>query len=157
MLGRGKLRNAWPEECTAFLLSLVPDCTLSYSDIAERLNLKFGTALTRSAILGKAQRLGLCKRAPPRTGRSITSVQAAKKRQNEKRKAERWAANPDLALRAERILEKRKIRAEFLARGAKPTSREYRMHLPRLPDMSKAELRDMLADAVRNTARMELA
>jgi GcrA cell cycle regulator len=40
--------------------------SLSYSEIADAINLKFGTNYSRSAVLGRARRMGLGDAGPPR-------------------------------------------------------------------------------------------
>jgi hypothetical protein len=65
----------------------------------------------------------------------------------------------------ERLREKRKRQKRAATRpvnavainvqsGTSKTAPVYRNQLPRLPEMSKNQLRDMLAEAVRNTAEM---
>lgn len=46
---------------------------------------------------------------------------------------------------------KKEIRAQFLASGVSKTSVAYRKHLPPMPEMSKAEMRAMLTQAMQNT------
>lgn len=118
----------------------------SFRDMVGYINRNFGTDYTRSSLIGRAHRMGYKRPAPV--------ARAATKQRNLSKKAEgkRWKAEPS----AERKAEKKQIRASFVAKGTSKTSRDYRIHLPKLPEMSRSELRAMLSDAVRNTALMEV-
>ena len=50
--------------------------------------------------------------------------------------------------------QKRQVRTQFRAQGASVYSAAYRKHMPRVPEMTKGELRAMLQQAVQNTAAM---
>lgn len=51
--------KAWCDESVAMLRKLWPDTIISAQGIANKINSKFGTSFSRSAILGKANRIGL--------------------------------------------------------------------------------------------------
>lgn len=112
---------------------------------------------TRNAVLGKVFRLGLEKR-PERIRPAIHRPSSPRpRRQRDAYEMERIREK-----QRERYNERRAARAgeqkAYLSRCKAPkTSAEYRNHLPIMPDMSKTELRAMLAAAVMNTAAMEQA
>jgi GcrA cell cycle regulator len=54
--------NWAPAHCAA--LRTYAAKNLSYSEIADAINLKFGTNYSRSAVLGRARRMGLCDTSP---------------------------------------------------------------------------------------------
>lgn len=122
----------------------------SATRIAARLN------CSRNAVIGKVTRLGL-----PEPGsklpvvrdmsyiRQIPEVKAAKRRERERiyAKVRREKQKHD-------IKTKREIRQRFLERGASPYSAAYRKHLPPMPEMSKSQMRAMLAQALENTAAL---
>jgi GcrA cell cycle regulator len=56
--------NWAPAHCAA--LRTYAAKNLSYSEIADAINLKFGTNYSRSAVLGRARRMGLCDVSPPK-------------------------------------------------------------------------------------------
>lgn len=110
--------------------------------------------VSRGKVMGKIWRLGLpeplrklpvlidysyrkqCKEIDwaARRERARANERAYRARQNEKRKQE--------------------VRQNLVARGMPKGSVSYRKHLPQLPEMSKAQLREMLAQAVQNTAAL---
>lgn len=110
---------------------------------------------TRNAVLGKVFRLGLEKRAErirpaicrpstpgPRRQRSSYEWDLIRERQRERYNERRAARSGE--------------QKTFLKNCKAPkTSAAYRNHLPIMPDMTKTELRAMLATAVANTAAME--
>ena len=55
--------NWAPAHCAA--LRKYADKDMSYSEIADAINLKFGTNYSRSAVIGRARRMGLLGAAPP--------------------------------------------------------------------------------------------
>lgn len=139
------------------LSNLIATTTLSFSEITATINATFKMSYTRNAILGRAYRLNHCITRPPLPPEKRAERERERLiRYNEKKKAQRWAAKPWLAKRAERAAEQKRIRAMFDASGTPRTSPGYRKHLPKLPEMSRTELRSMLADAMRNTAAMEV-
>jgi len=132
----GILRRLWGDGYSASLIGLQIGCT-------------------RNAVLGKVFRLGLEKRPErirpaihrPSTPRPRRRRDAYEMERIREKQRERYNER-----RAERSGEQR----TFLKNCKAPkTSAAYRNHLPIMPDMSKAELRAMLAAAVANTASME--
>ena len=153
----GTTNKAWPQEHSDELVRLLQLSELSFAEIAEQMNADLGTNYSRDAVLGRAWRMNHCKARPPVSPEmQAQRKQARITRGAAKRKAERWAAKPWLANRAECATEKKRIRAQFAASGTPKTSRAYRMHLPKIPEMTKTELRAMLTNAVQNTAAMEV-
>lgn len=111
---------------------------------------------SRGAIIGKISRLGLPppqKKLPVIIDRSYTrhvspAEIAERKRKKRLYDAKRWEERKLL------IETKREVRQRFLADGASPYSAAYRKHLPPMPEMSKAQMRAMLAQALQNTAAL---
>jgi hypothetical protein len=125
----------------------------TYSVVAASINSKHQTSYSRSACIGRAKRTAASKLAPVKvipesTNRTRHQIKA------DKRKAKRWAANPSLAFRAQRIEERKQYRVSMVVRGFSKTSPGYRKQLPRIGDMTKTELRSMLSTAVQNTANL---
>ena len=151
----------WPQEHSDMLSNLLKTTSLSFAEIQAQMNAALKTSYTRNAILGRAYRMNHCITRPP----VAPEIRAQRKRErlirlNEEKRKRRWAAKPWLAQRAERTKERaeeaKRVRAAFDASGASRTSAGYRKHLPKLPEMSRSELRGMLADAMRNTAALEV-
>ena len=127
------------------LSNLIATTALSFSEITSTINATFKTAYTRNAILGRAYRLNHCVTRPPLPPEKRAERERERLiRYNEKKRAKRWAAKPWLANRAERSAEQKRVRAMFDASGTPRTSPGYRKHLPKLPEMSRTELRSML-------------
>jgi len=138
----------WTNEQVGLLTKLWAD---GYS--ASLIGLQIG--YTRNAVLGKVFRLGLEKRAErirpviykpaaprPRRHRDAYQMERIRERQRERyneRKASRAGEQ----------------KAYLKNCKAPKTSAAYRNHLPIMPDMTKNQLRAMLAAAVINTAAME--
>lgn len=61
-------------DINARLCELHPDNTLSFRDIAARLNEEFGTTLTRHACIGRADRLKFAKRPSPILPKKQTAI-----------------------------------------------------------------------------------
>lgn len=142
--------SIWKPEHNNALRSLVEGGDLSFAGIAAALNELFGTSYTRNAAIGRAGRMGLCQ--PQQIGRSAWAIENARQRDRlKKRKRAKSYVPSDVAGRAER---KKQNLALFQATGTSPTSPAYRKHLPYLPEMTKTELRAMLATAAANTALM---
>ena len=159
---RKKAVNGWPDEHSDWLRSALDAKGVSYAGLAWQMNRTFGTTYSRNALIGRALRMGLCKPSLPRLSNPVSKAS----RVAAKRKAKRWAANPALAMRAQRRTpeqikdSERERRENFAIMKSRntTTSREYRMYLPRIPaDTPKSVLRNMLTEAVRNTAAMEEA
>ena len=148
----------WPSAHSDMLSRLIATTSLSFAEITTQMNAAFATSYTRNAILGKVYRMGQCNTRPPVTPEEqALKARARITRRSNKKKAERWLAKPSLAERAKRAEEQKRVRAMFDATGTSRTSPGYRKHFPRLPEMSRSELRGMLADAMRNTAAMEVS
>jgi len=157
---RKKPINGWPDEHSEWLRSALTANVISYSGLDWRMSKELGTTYSRNALIGRAQRMGLCKPSLPQLSNPVSKAS----RLAAKRKAKRWALKPALAMRAprrtpEQIRDAERERRENFAimkSRNTTTSREYRMYLPRIPeDTSKSALRDMIAEAVRNTAAMQ--
>jgi GcrA cell cycle regulator len=64
---RGETGTLWPEDRRAVLVELCNDPTeISYAIITKRLNERFGTEYTRSAVIGCASRMGFRQRELPK-------------------------------------------------------------------------------------------
>jgi hypothetical protein len=133
---------------------------LSFTEVAKRMNAEFGTNYTRNACIGRAQRMGVAGKL--KRGRKPKELVAKERKlnsqlRNQRKKAERWAAKPWLAEREWLRKEREESSKRVMATCKSKTSPTYRNHLPRAPEMSKTELRAMLASAIQNTAAMEPA
>jgi len=102
--------------------------------------------VTRNSVLGKVHRLGLEQRAPTpirfQSPERRREIYASRARERDRIKKEKKRA----AIKAK----KRAI--EWSAQGLSKTSPTYRDQLPRIGTKTRNELREMLAQAVRNTA-----
>ena len=139
---------AWTDEQIGTLTRLWAD---GYS--ASLIGARIG--YTRNAVLGKVFRLGLEKRAE-RIRPAIHKPNAPRPR----RYRDAYQMERIREKQRERYNERRAARAgeqkAYLSRCKAPkTSAAYRNHLPVMPDMSKTQLRAMLAAAVINTAALE--
>jgi len=111
---------------------------------------------SRNSVIGKVTRLKL---PPPAEKlpviadreyvRQLPEVSLKKRRERERRYARARSERRKHCFDA-----KKEVRAQFIARGATTTSAAYRKHLPPLPEMSKGQLRAMLAQALENTAAL---
>ena len=119
---------------------------------------RIGVALdmSRCAVMGKIARLSL----PVPAEKLPVIIDYSYRRQCsvENREARREKARlNEMAYRDRRrnsLKTKQDVRAQFLARGSTTTSPEYRKHLPPAPEMTKVQLRAMLAQAIQNTAAL---
>lgn len=131
------LTKMWAEGYSATRISMSLDCT-------------------RCAIIGKINRLGLPE--PKKKLPTIRDMAYAKRLPEVTLKKRRIRENRYAKARRERrkycLETKRELRQEFLARGTSPYSAAYRKHLPPAPEMSKSQMRDMLAQAMQNTAAL---
>ncbi len=57
--GRNPELDKWPAEHSAMLKELVESQEYSFTEITAKINFQFGTSYTRSAIIGRAGRMGL--------------------------------------------------------------------------------------------------
>lgn len=154
--------RVWPDEHVEALKSIF-STNLSFAEMAARLNAQLGTNYSRSAIIGRSQRLGFRNPVPNRKPNGSSSRLEYHRLVGVRRREARWAANPMLRVHYERKLEREKYREQVRAEGIKrslahgdsKTSAGYRKFLPRIGELSKDELRAMLAEAVQNTAAME--
>jgi hypothetical protein len=155
-MGRRSVRGPakpWPQEHNDYLRQLLADGN-SRSEAATALNETFGTTYTRNACIGRARRLDVAQQGrQPTYSCSEERKAAALLRKREKR----WAADPSLKARYERLQAMKKNREAQIERGSTKTSAEYRRHVPKLANMTRGELRAMLAQACQNTAALEIA
>ncbi len=143
----------WPSEHDEELKRQVDDGR-SYAQAAAFINQKYHTAYSRSACIGRARRM---RNGPKPQKPQPVGMAESRKRTNDKKREKRWAANPSLAQRAQRIKEMKETRAKMLATKTPKTAAAYRKHLPKLRTMTRSELRAMLTQAVQNTAAMEVS
>lgn len=106
---------------------------------------------SRNSVLGKLFRLKtpepMHKKAIVRN-RVYARQPAEITRANARARQQRYQANR----RLEALVG---IRSRLAARGSNRYSAAYRKHLPHLPEMTKGELRAMLAQAFQNTAALQ--
>ncbi len=168
----------WKEEWAEALRRLLAG-GLSHALAASALNDEFGTVFTRNACIGKSRRMGIRSLITP--NRSLIPQQERRQIRNDRRRDERHALRPWLSVlypnhgrskaarardteRRAALLEQQAAKLEqqkenrdlMLRYGAAKTSPAYRKHLPKVADMTRAELRAMLTAAVENTAAMEV-
>lgn len=105
---------------------------------------------SRNAVLGKVHRLELPNRI------IVNSVERTRlsRRRDPLIIAENARARVKRYRDRLRKQNKSEVLAQFRACGSSPYSAAFRKHLPRQPEMTKGELRAMLAQAIANTARM---
>lgn len=145
--------HAWPDNHSDALKRLVA-AGRSYSEAADALNAEFGTAYTRNSCIGRGHRLGIGSQFQTRP---VRSPEEKRRIDNKNRRERRWAKNPDIARRYGQEAREKNNREIFLSRGATTTSAEYRRHIPRISkELTRADLRAMLAQAMQNTAAMEI-
>lgn len=148
-----KSAQKWPPEHDEALKRMLAN-GLSRAEAAIEINRQFGSIYTRNACIGRARRTSL-----PTAARPIPKgpKRSRGERQTVRRREKRWATNPSLQARYERRLEQKRTLALMASKGTPPTAAAYRKHMPRLPDMTKRELRAMLTAAVVATASMAVA
>jgi len=149
MTQANQFASQWTDERIAEITKLWAE---GYS--ATRIGAAMG--ISRSCVIGKVTRLGLpepAEKLPVVTDRVYTrqlaevtraKVNAYYRQYSKKRREERKLM----------METKASIREAMLDRGATKTSAAYRKHLPPMPDMSKGQLRAMLAQAAQNTAAL---
>lgn len=152
----------WPIAHLEALKELI-DRGYSYSHVTARLNHSFGTNHSRNAYIGQMTRFDPSR---PRVRKPGVGAKELGRRYTVKRRERRWAEQPRLAELAQRreakkqreaslrVTEAAQTRVLMRATQTPKTAACYRKHLPRLPEMTKTELRAMLSRAVRNTAAM---
>ena len=153
----------WTDERTKELKALWGQ-GYTASQIGKELGIK------RNAVLGKIWRLrqsetgtDIPSRDPSKSSlhwakyKAQVNARRVQRRRNltpEQREAKRQYER-NYWFKAKKFKQREKRRGEvaklFLRSGCSKTSREYRKHLPHIPEMSKAQLRAMLTEAVRNT------
>lgn len=136
-------KSPWTEERVEQLKALWADGLSS-----TRVGVMMG--LSRNAVIGKVHRLKLPIPALKQEGnrvyaRQVRDDSAWKAKQAERKRS--WRARAKIKAQAE-------ARERSLFHGHSRYSAVYRNLMPKLPPMTKGELRSMLADAVRNTAVM---
>lgn len=144
-------RRAWPAPHCEKLRALVKD-GLTYRDAAARLNGLFGTDYSRNACIGQLRRMGA---RPQRASQPPAGPAVLRQRAIDQKRAKRREAAPRLI--AEQQAREREAAQTLERMRATQTPRTaacYRKHLPHLPEMTKAELRQMLTTAIQNTAAM---
>lgn len=125
---------------------------MSFREIAAAMNENLGTNFSRNAVLGRAHRLNLVRGF-------IRVPRLTREESNARRGARRRESNPNLPAYTPRVYRQpdetsiSNSRA-FTSRLPK-TSAAYRKLLPQIPELSKDELRAMLAAAFQNTAAMQ--
>lgn len=150
-----RFRGTWSQAHDDLLNSLLRRCS-THAQIADELNRQFGTSYSRGACIGRANRL----HPNPNPARRIaTSLSVAERQRLQiiNRREKRWAANPTLEEKYKRQQNMAENRKRSLAMGHSKTSRSYRVHMPKIANMTKGELRAMLSQAVQNTAAMGIA
>ena len=147
----------WPAAHSEALKALKADGA-TYAEVAKAINDRFGTSYSRCACVGRGRRIF---GAVPNEGKAERATLSPEERRflkNKRKREKRWAENPDIIRRYGHEARAKSNRALFLARGATTTSAEYRRHVPRIrSDLSRADLRAMLTQAVQNTAAMVIA
>lgn len=154
-MSKNQVASIWTDELRAEVALLWKDH--SGTEISNLLQAR-GIPATRNSVIGAITRMNMTesdKEVVRRRRKTepdlVCTRQKNNKRLSERRREQRWAANPDLKAKYER---QQQNRALMLAGGACKTSPAYRKHLPRLPEMTRNELRAMLSAAVQNTAAM---
>lgn len=109
--------------------------------------------LSRGAIIGKIHRLGL---PDPAAKLPVIADHSYRERTAIDWKARREKARIIEKAYRERVKAKRELEARKIlaAQGTSRHSAAYRKHLPPMPEMSKAQMRAMLAQALENTAAL---
>jgi hypothetical protein len=131
------LTKLWAEGHSATRIALVLECS-------------------RNSVIGKVTRLKLpapLEKLPVVADRSYVR-QLPEISLEKRRTRERHYAKVRREKRRQCIKTNQDVRAQLLARGKSTTSAIYRNQFPPLPDMSKNQLRAMLAAALQNTAAL---
>ncbi len=142
-------RYVWPDHHSIALEGCIA-AGMSYSQAAVEINEQFSERYTRNACIGRGRRMGL--KSSALSGPHVYLAPAERRRRKNER--ERIRRMDNLADKERRDRDRKEARGIMLSRGAKTTSAEYRKHLPPLPEMTKSELRAMLAQAIQNTIDM---
>lgn len=135
-------KSPWTEERVEQLKALWADGLSS-----TRVGVMMG--LSRNAVIGKVHRLKLpipaLKQEVIRNRVYARQVRDGAWKAKQAKRKRSWRARVKVKAQAE-------ARERLLFCGHSRTSSAYRDQMPKLPEMTKGELRSMLADAVRNTA-----
>jgi hypothetical protein len=145
----------WPEADVERLTELWADKTLSATKIGKIMH------RTRNSILGKSHRLNLPARGPSadavRLGLTPKVLGLTRPKQR------REKADPSCVCVGGRKLSiiskkpSKDSRARCLKLGYSKTSAEYRSRLPLAPEMSVTKRRNLLLEALQNTAAMQIS
>jgi len=141
--------DTWTDERISTLTQMWAE---GYS--STRIALALG--LTRNSVIGKVTRLKL----PEPTSKLPVIIDRTYVTQLPEVRREKVRAYERVYKKARKerlrydIKTKQDERQRLIARGASPYSPAYRKQLPPLPDMTKGELRAMLAAAMQNTAAL---
>jgi GcrA cell cycle regulator len=135
----------------------VEDLTRLWADGHSTTRIGLALGMSRNAVIGKIHRLKL-----PAPARKLPVIVDHSYRQQCSKPANPEARREKARLYEKAYRERRKYciktkqdeRQRLIARGASPYSPAYRNQLPPLPDMTKGELRAMLARAMQNTAAL---
>ena len=137
-------KSPWTEERVEQLKALWADGLSS-----TRVGVMMG--LSRNAVIGKVHRLKLpipaLKQEVIRNSVYARQVRDGAWKAKQAKRKRSWRARAKIKAQAE-------ARERSLFHGHSRYSSVYRNLMPKLPPMTKGELRSMLADAVRNTAVM---
>jgi GcrA cell cycle regulator len=142
---------SWTDDRVERLRSLWSDHTMSARMIGEELG------CTRNAVLGKAFRLLLPAKKTVKVSRLATRIEGRRVMERSRPKPQ-----PKSIVVATKYFEGSRplrpapveFKAPVVSRGTSKTSPGYRNQLGFLPDLTVRQRRDMLAEAVRNTAAM---
>ena len=139
--------NSWTDENVATL-------TKMWADGHSVTRIALAMDVSRGKVMGKISRLDL-----PEPSRKLPVIidHSYRKQCTEIDWAARQARQRqhERAYQARQALKrKQEVRQTLVARGFSKGSLDYRKHLPQMPEMSKAQLRAMLAQAVQNTAAL---
>lgn len=143
------MSDTWTDERIATL-------TQMWAEGHSSTRIAMALGLTRNAVIGKVSRLKLPEpdfKLPVIIDRTYVS-QLPEVRREKVRAYERVYKKARKERQRYDIKTKQDERQRLIARGASPYSPAYRKQLPPLPDMTKGELRAMLAQAMQNTAAL---
>lgn len=134
----------WPQDHSDFLKTLLEEQKHSYMEIAALVNAEFGSRYSKNSVLGRGCRMGFKNPDQGRLKAAASRVARQKINAMKVKKVRRALTDREAELKRDR---------ELFSMNPK-TSPAYRKYLPALPPMTKAQLREMLTQAVQNTAAM---